>query len=161
MKLKFTWLVLLVLVSYSAQAQSRSYQALKDNFSHEKDVFSFSVGGWLGRLALNVAGEYEFRDAVQDVKHVRLIVIPRTAFANQNLSVSGFKALLSKDTFEPLAQVHDKGELVSIYLQENKISNRNRYLVLIEEATEIVAIEVTGYIDVAKLVVRNEIAVNP
>lgn len=162
MKSKYILLLLFVALSaVSALAQSRSYQALKDNFGDRPEVQSFSVDGWLGRMVLNMVGEEELRSAIKDLKHARFIIIPRDELARQNLSVNGFKSLIEKDMFQTLAEVREPGETVSIYIQEGKTSSRNRYLVLVEEASEIVAIELTGYLDPSKLSVSgSEIAIN-
>lgn len=162
MKSKYLLLFfLLTLSAASVVAQSNSYQALKDKFNDRPEVHSFSISGWLGRMVLDMAGEYEFRDAINELRHVRLIVIPRQEFSKQNLSVSGFKSVLRKDMFQTIAEVREPGESVSIYLQEGKTNSRNRYLVLVEEEDEIVAIELTGYLDPSKLSISgHEIAIN-
>lgn len=152
MKRKYLLLLLLVAFASCTFAQSRSYVALKDNFKGQPDVHSFSVNGWFGRMILNMAGESEVRNAIQDLKHVRLITIPRHEFNNRNLTVNGFKSLMKQDGFEDLAQIIDQGDVVSIFIQEGKSKTNNRYLMLIEESSEIVAIELTGYIDPSKLV---------
>jgi len=153
MKIKLLLALVFVTVGLSTTwAQSRSYNALKDNFKGQFDVHSFSVNGWFGRMILNMAGENEVRAAIQELKYARLITIPRHEFNNRNLTVNGFKSLLKQDGFEDLAQIIDKHDVVSIYVQEGKTRTNNRYLMLIEESSEIVAIELTGYIDPAKLV---------
>lgn len=153
MKLRYLLSLLFVVTfAFGASAQSRSYNALKDNFKDQPDVHSFSVNGWFGRMILNMAGENEVRNAIQELKHVRLITIPRHEFNNRNLTVNGFKSLMKQDGFEDLAQIKDQGDVVSIFIQEGKIKTNNRYLMLIEESTEIVAIELTGYLDPSMLV---------
>lgn len=152
MKKKYLLSLLFVAFAFSAFAQSRSYAALKDNFKGQPEVHSFSLNGWFSRMVLNMAGEYEVRNAIKELKHVRLITIPRQEFSNRNLTVAGFKSLMKQDGFEDLAQIMDNGETVAIYVQEGKAKNNNRYMMLIEEASEIVAIELTGYLDPSKLV---------
>ncbi len=147
-------LSLLFIVSISAHAQSNSYQILKDNFIDRPEVHSFSFSGWMGRFVLNLAGELEFRDAIKELKHVRLITIPRAEFAAQKLSVNGFKKVLKQDSFEELAFIRDNGEEVSIYLREGN-NHKNQYFVLIEEEQEVVAIELKGYIDPSLLNPKN------
>lgn len=127
-------------------AQSNSYQALKDKFKGQPDVYSFSFSGWMGRLVLNLAGENEFRYAIKELNHMRLITIPRSEFSTQQVSVNGFKKLLKHDSFEELAVIRDNGEIVSVYLREGN-NNKNHYFVLVEEKQEVVAIELKGYID--------------
>lgn len=142
--------LVLLLVTISAQAQSRSYQMLKDNFIDQPDVHSFSVSGWMGRAILSLAGEYEFKDAIRELKHVRLITIPRSEFENQSLTIKGFKRLLVQDSYQELAFIRDNGDDVSIYLKEGN-NNKNHYFVLVEEDQEVIAIEMKGYIDLQKL----------
>lgn len=148
--MKSTMIVVLMLVSASLFAQSNSYQALKDKFGDQPDVESFSCGGWLGRLVFKIADEPELSKAIQDLNHIRIISIPTEEFKNQQLTITGFKKVLRNDSFQELAIVRDNGEEVSIYLREGK-NNRNRYFVLVEEADEVVAIELSGYIDPAML----------
>jgi hypothetical protein len=100
----------------------------------------------MGRLVLNLAGEYEFKDAIKDVKHLRLITIPHEQFSAQHVSVNGFKKQLIKDSFEELAIIRDQGDQVFIYLQEG-YNHKNHYFVLIENEREVVAIELKGYLD--------------
>lgn len=163
MKIKLLLALLFVTVGLSTTwAQSRSYNALKDNFKGQPDVHSFSVNGWFGRMILNMVGEDEVRDAIKNLKQLRLITIPRNEFDKRNLTVNGFKRLMRQDGFEDLALITDQGETVSIFVQEGKAKNNNRYLMLIEESSEIVAIELTGYIDPTKLVPseNSEIIIN-
>lgn len=152
MKRKYLLTLLFVAFACSTFAQSRSYSALKDNFIDQPEVHSFSLNGWFGRMVLNMAGEHEVRNAIKELKHVRLITIPRQEFSNRNLTITGFKSLMKQDGFQDLAQIIDNGETVAIYVQEGKTKNNNRYMMLIEEASEIVAIELTGYLDPSKLV---------
>jgi hypothetical protein len=142
-------LILLITVG-SVSAQSNSYQILKENFKGQPDVHSFSVSGWVGRAILNMAGEYEFRDAIKELKHVRFITIPKAEFEARKLTVKGFKNLLKQDSFQQLAFIRDNGEEVSIYLKEGN-NHKNHYFVLVEDEQEVVAIELKGYIDLEQL----------
>jgi hypothetical protein len=130
----------------SAFAQSDSYQTLKDTFKKGDDVYSVSVNGMLCRTILRMAGEHEFRDAITDVKNIRVIVIPMTEFKRRDLSVAGFKKILKGDAFQELATVRDSGDDVSIFLQEGS-KNRDRYFFLIDEGDEVVGVEIKGTVD--------------
>lgn len=134
------------LVACAANAQSESYQALKDNFRKRPDVFSVSVGGWMCRLVLKMADEYEFSDAIRKVRHVRLITIPAREFDALHLSVKGFKQVLKKDSFEELSRVREEKETVTVYLQESS-NHKNRYFVLVEGDDQVTGIEIKGYLD--------------
>lgn len=160
MKSLYIVFIALVLSVTSSLAQSKSYLALKEKFKTEPDVHSFSFSGWMGRLILNMAGEHEFRNAIKDLNHMRLITIPRLAFSAQQVTVKGFKKLLKQDSFEELAFIRDNGEEVSIYLREGN-NHKNHYFVLIEEEREVVAIELKGYLDPKLLNAENTtLAVN-
>jgi Domain of unknown function (DUF4252) len=148
------FIVLTSIVTIGSFAQSNSYQTLKDKFKDQPDVHSFSLSGWMGRAVLKMAGECEFRDAIKDLKHVRIITIPRSEFAARNVTVNGFKKVLKQDSFQELAFIHDNGEKVSIYLREGN-NHENSYFVLVEEDQEVVAIELTGYLDPMLLNSRN------
>jgi len=143
---KYKILIVLVLLTSAAIAQSKSYSTLKERFIDRPDVHSFSISGWVGRLVLRMTDEHEFRNAIKELDHVRILIIPRVEFAAQNLSVKGFKNLLIKDSFEQLAFIRENGEDVTVYLREEK-NKRNHYFVLVEEEQEIVAIELKGYLD--------------
>lgn len=133
-------------VSFGATAQSESYQILKKKFNDSPEVHSFSVSGWVCKIVFSLAGEYEFKKAVEDIDHIRLFTIPRNEFAAKEVTVKGFKRLLKQDNYEQLAHIRDNGEDVTIYLRE--LSNKkNYYFVLVENEREVVAIEMKGYIN--------------
>lgn len=153
-------ILLLLNTAGSVSAQSNSYQILKDNFIGQPDVQSFSVSGWVGRVILNMTGEYEFKEAIKELKHVRFITIPRAEFEARKLTVKGFKNVLKQDSFQELAFIRDNGEEVSIYLKEGN-NHKNHYFVLVEDEREVVAIELKGYIDLEQLNPKNTtIAIN-
>jgi Domain of unknown function (DUF4252) len=160
MKSISVFIVVVLVTATSTLAQSNSYQLLKDKFKDQPDVYSFSFSGWMGRLVLNLVGEFEFKDAIKDIKQMRLITIPRSEFLAQQVSVAGFKKRLKKDSFEELAFIRDEGEEVSIYLREGS-NNKNHYFVLVEEEQEVIAIELKGYLDPKLLNPKNTtLAVN-
>ena len=142
--------VFLTAVSASI-AQSHSFQALENKFSSTDEVYSFETSGFLARTVLWLAGEHEFNRAIKQVKHIRLISIPKSAFAEQGLSVEGFRKVLNNDAYEELANVREHGDQVSVYLQPMKRSSSNRYLVLIDNPDEVVAVEIKGHIDISLL----------
>jgi hypothetical protein len=152
-------LLILLIAAGSVSAQSNSYQILKEKFNGQPDVHSFSVSGWVGRVILKMAGEYEFRDAIKELKHVRLITIPRAEFEARKVTVKGFKNVLQQDAFQELAFIRDNDEEVSIYLKEGN-NHKNHYFVLVEDEQEVVAIELKGYIDLEKLSPNTTIAFN-
>jgi hypothetical protein len=133
-------------MALQAFAQSNSYRTLKNKFEDSPDVHSFSVGGWACRLIFSIAGEYEFKKAVEDVQHIRLITIPKREFEAKEVSINGFKKLLLQDSYQQLANIRDNGEDVTIYLRESG-NKKNYYFVLVEEEKEVVAIELKGYIN--------------
>ena len=134
-----------LLISTSAFSQSNSYQTLKDNFMGRPDVHSFSVNGFFCRMILGMTDEWEFKEAIKDVQHVRIITIPVEEFEARGLSVNGFKKLLKKDSFEELASVRDHGDDITFYLQAT--GNKNRYMIVVQEPDEVVVIEMKGSID--------------
>ncbi len=143
---RISLIVVMLMIAASTIAQSNSYLALKEKFKDQPDVHSFSLSGWVGRLVLNLAGEYEFKDAIKDLRHMRLMTIPRTEFDKQQVTVKGFKKVLRQDSFEELAFVRDDGEEITIYLHEGN-NHKNHYFVLVEEEQEVIAIELKGYLD--------------
>ena len=155
-KITVTVLVVTLITSLS-YAQSKSFLTLKDKFAGERDVFSFGASGGLARLALRIAGERDWQEAISEVKNIRFIVIPKQAFRERNLSVSGFYKFVKSDGFESLAHIKERGQDVRIYVQERK-KDDHRYLLLVNENNEFIAIEVKGYIDPEKI--RKEIAYN-
>ena len=130
-----------------ASAQSDSYETFKDTFRGGRDVFSFGVRGWLARAVLRFTDEYEFRDAISEVKTIKVTIVPRQRFREKNLSLKEFKKILKDDLFEELAQVRDHGDNVTVYIQENsKRKHNNLYFILVEESDEVVAIEMRGFV---------------
>lgn len=133
-------------------AQSRSFQALKNNFGDVDDVHSFALSGFLCRIAVNiaVAGEDDdiLRKLVKDIRHVRFIVIPKAAFKSQSLTVAGFKHYLQRDGFDEMIAVREKSDRMNLYHRIDSHKN-NRYFLLVEDLDEVIAFEMKGYIDPA------------
>lgn len=152
MKSRFYSLViaLVVVTAGSAYAQSKSFEVLKDHFKDTDDVHSVSVSGFFCRMVLWMADDEELKGAIKELNHIRIITIPKINFKDQNLTVNGFRKVLQRDQFESLATVRDNGEHVEVYLQQSG-NKSNRYFVLVENDTEVTAIELKGEIDIAKL----------
>jgi hypothetical protein len=159
MKRYFALTVLIFLVSF-ANAQSDSFLTIKDTFQGSEDVHAFSVSGFLCRTVLWMADEHEFRDAITDIKSVKLIVVPKRHFSTQGLSVTGFKKVLKDDAFQELAHFRDNGDNITVFLQE-KGKNKDRYFILVEDTDEVVGIEMKGRVDLNVLLnMKKEVALN-
>lgn len=148
--LKATLFAFVLLTAAPSFGQSKSFETLYDHFSGTEDVNCFSISGFFCRAGLWVAGEHEFKDAVEKVSSIRLITIPLNNFRAQGLSLNGYRKVLAGDDFESLATIKESESKVEIYLQQTD-NNKNRYLVLVEERAHVTAIEMRGYIDVDKL----------
>lgn len=152
--------MLLVVLLTAANAQSNSYLTIRDTFKKGHDVYHFGVSGFLCRTILAWADEYEFRDAITDVQNIKFITIPKSEFANRNVTLNGFKKILKEDAFQELAHFRDNGDYVDFYIQEKK-NNNNRYFILVDEGENILAIEMKGYVDMNKLMsLKSEMAYN-
>ena len=145
---KISFTILFVGVASLAFCQSKSYQALQDHFADKEDVHTFSLSGFFCRAALSIAlpEEKMLRAMAKDIRHIRLMVIPKEAFRKQDLTVNGFKNLLTRDSFESVASIRDHGDHVTIFHRPDG-NQKDRYFVLVEEPNEVVAIEMKGTID--------------
>lgn len=128
-------------------AQSKSFQALGHKFSSTDNVHTFTTSGFLARTVLWLAGENAFRKDIKKIRTIRIMSIPTSAFPERQVSVEGFKTVLLKDQYNALVQVREHGKEVTVYIQSPKTSSLNRYLMLIQNPEEVVAVELTGYID--------------
>jgi hypothetical protein len=147
MKSIATSCIVLLVVTSPVFAQSESYRMLKDRFSGRHDVFSFRTSGFFARSILRIAGEHEFTRAISDVRNIRLTVIPKKAFRQEGVTVNGFIKVAKSDSFEELVHVRDHGDDVTVLLQGSGKGIDNRYLLLVDNDDEVVAIEIRGYID--------------
>jgi hypothetical protein len=141
--------LLFILIACAVQAQSKSYQDLRNHFAGQPDVKSFGFSGPVCRMIVNIIGweDEEMADALKGVKQVRLMTIPKEEFDNQGLSVRGFQSRLAKDNFEVMAAFRDGGSDLTLYHRPEK--KTDRYFMLIEEDGEVLAIEMKGHIDPA------------
>lgn len=149
----FTVMLLALVVSAGTFAQSKSFMALQDEFRGGREVFSIRVSGFLARGVLRVAGEHYYVKAIRDVRQIRLITVPHGEFRAHGLTIEGYKKFVLKDNFEEVGSVRDHGDLVTLYMQGDKKST-NRYLMLVEDGGEFVAIEIKGYVD-PKILLNN------
>ncbi len=146
--MKFKLIIVALFCAQVALAQSRAFAILEDRFEGVPEVESIHVRGWMGRLVANIALEDDskLRQAMADIQYIRLITIPTVEFDRNDVSVNGFRRILTNDAFELLAHYREQGDQVSVY-QRDEGNRRNRYFVLIEEKEQLVAIEMKGYID--------------
>lgn len=152
--------LILVAVVFQAQGQSETYRTIHSKFKGGDDVVSFGASGFLARTVLWIAGEHDFRDAIEDIRSFRFITIPKPAFAEQRVTVDGMHKLIINNYFSELARVNDHGDEVSIYLQTNKKKKDNRYLIVVEEDRDVVVLEILGNIDLDKLNSATQTAFN-
>lgn len=135
----------LVMVS-TGFSQSDSFMALKEKFAYHHDAFSFSTSAFWGGAIVWLAGEHEFYDAIKQVKRISLISVPKDAFKSEHVTVAGFKKVLRNDSFQELARMRENGDVITFYLKSTEMKN-SRYMILVEDAQNVIAIELTGYID--------------
>jgi len=137
---------LVISATIPVAAQSNSFQAFRDKFSRGEDVHHFSTNGLFARTVLWMAGEHEFNDAVTSIKSINLVTVPKSAFKQEKVTISGFKKVLKKDSFEELVRIKDNGDDVTLYIRSTE-SHNNRYIILIEQSDNVVVIELKGYVD--------------
>ncbi len=147
----FSFLWALAFAASVAQAQSESYEQLRDRFVREENVHAFSVNGFWCRMFIGLVADQEdvLRRALQDVKHVRLMTIPADLWRAQFTSTHHFTRQLAQDGFEELATIRDNGDRIHFHMRSD--GRWNRYFVLVEEQDEVVVIELKGYLDPALL----------
>ena len=66
---------------------------------------------------------------------------------------------MKRDGFEELARIKDNGDDVTLYIQSSN-KRKDRYMILVEEDSEIVAIELKGSIDPEFLLEHQPVAIN-
>lgn len=160
MKFLTTSVALLLFGVCTCIAQSNSYQTLREKFRGEKDVLALHASGSLARTILWLAGEKDFKEAMEDVKDIRFIVIPKSAFKANQVTLAGFKKIAAKDSYEELARVSDHGDDVTLMIQTSYKEKHNRYLLLVESDSEVVVMEIKGYIDPSLTIYKEKIAYN-
>ena len=138
--------ILVFLFTTASFSQSDSFIALREKFAYHKDVYTFSSSAFLGGALFWMAGEHEFYDAIKNIKRVGFVIVPREAFRRENVSVAGFKSVIRQDSFYELAHMKEHGDLITFYMKSTESKN-NRYMILVEDHENVVAIELTGYID--------------
>jgi hypothetical protein len=143
----FATSVALLLLTTTTFAQSESFQVLREKFRGEKDVVALHTSGNIARTILWVAGEEEIKEVLEDVKRIRLMVVPKRAFRDQNVSLKGFKEVAQHDSFEEIAHAKDGHDDVTLMLQTSYKQKHNRYLLVVDSEDEVVVMEILGYID--------------
>ena len=138
--------ILVFLFSTEASSQSDSFIALREKFAYHKDVYTFSSSAFLGGALFWMAGEHEFYDAIKNIERIGFVIVPRESFRRENVSLAGFKNVIRQDSFYELARVKEHGDLITFYMKSTESKN-NRYMILVEDHENVIAIELTGYID--------------
>lgn len=120
------------LLSYlSADAQSRSFQTFRDRFKGDHDVHCFGVNGSIVRMVLGIAGEQEAKEAVRNIHKVRMAIVPREAFLQQQVTVAGFRKVMREDAFDELMSFRENGDEVTVYSNTPAHSDDQYYLMLV------------------------------
>ena len=149
--MKKTFLALLIACSAaSVHAQSDSYKMLRRHFADSPEVRSYRLNGLMCRVIVKILenDDETLAAALDDVRHVRFMTIPREAFTAQGLTVGGFKSRLPKDGFEVIADITNDGSTLAFFHRQEE-RHKNCYFVIIEDEGEVVAIEMKGNIDPA------------
>lgn len=96
-----------------------------------------------------MAGEQEYNKAIKKVKHIRFTTIPKKAFQKEEVTVAGFIRKAKEDAFDELAEVNEYGDRITLLLQQpaKKRNRTNHYLLIVEEGSEVMVMEIAGYID--------------
>ena len=138
--------VLSLVMVTTAFSQSDSFIALKEKFAYHPDAYSFSTSAFWGGALVWLAGEHEFYDAIKQVKRISFISVPKDAFKYEDVTVAGFKKVVRRDSFQELARMKENGDVITFYMKSTE-SRNNRYMILVEDSENLIAIELTGYID--------------
>jgi hypothetical protein len=138
-------LILTALIGNSL-AQSNSFNMFREKFQGGEDVHHFAINGFFTRMIFRLATEDEWKDAVKEVKNIRIVTVPKAAFEKEKVTVEGFKYELRKDAFEELAHAREKGKNITLYIQST-LKNDNRYMVLIDEPYVVTLVEFKGKVD--------------
>jgi len=88
MKTIATCIILSFVITTSVSAQSRSFETFKEKFSDSEDAYSFSTNGFFARTVLWLAGEHEFNKAIESIKSISLVTVPKDAFRSERVTVS-------------------------------------------------------------------------
>jgi len=150
MKSTLLSLVCSLIFTVATFAQSESYITLKNKFRGGENVVAVKAGSFLVRTVLLLADEDDWEDDFGQIRSVRLINIPQTEFKKKNVSVRGFKKILSKDNFEELISTYDSGERLTIFQRDGKQSDL--YFMIIENKHDVIAIEIRGKLYPEKIV---------
>jgi hypothetical protein len=150
MKKSILLIASLLVLGHFAGAQSKTFKALQNKFADSEDAYSFKASGFWARTILWIAGEEKYSDAIREIKSIRIMSIPKEDFLESKVTVKGFKKFVLTDSYEEIFTVKEPNEEVTLYIQEGK-NGKNRYFMLVDEPTEVVAIEIAGYVDVEKL----------
>jgi hypothetical protein len=120
MKKVTTCILLYLVITSSVSAQSDSFLAFGEKFSGSEGVHHFRTNGFLARSIVWIASETEFNGAIKNIRSIDLIIVPKSAFSREQVTVSGFKKVLKKDSFEELARIKDRGDDVTLYTKSTQ-----------------------------------------
>ncbi|MEO5976954.1 MAG: DUF4252 domain-containing protein [Chryseolinea sp.] len=90
-----------------------------------------------------MAGEVEAKRALKHKGKVRMVVVTRAAFSNQQVTISGYKDDLRKDSYDQIMNVLEEGSDVTLY-ERGVRDTENQYLVLVEDQSEVGLISSTA-----------------
>lgn len=145
------FLLLVLLSATQAGAQSSAIETLRKKFAGEPEVVNFAVNGFFLKAALWTAGDTRWSEACRHVSRMRVVSVPVRHFEHKDVSISGFKEFVLRSHYNYLVESQTPGQLITIYVRDQDQS-KPVYLILVEEAQELTALEVVGKIDVQKVI---------
>ena len=152
MKNIYVYLVLFLLAfSIAGYSQSKSFLTLQDRFEGRKDVTHLNISSFFVRMALCLASEDLNSDEISNIGRLHLMVIPKDHFAADGVTLNGYiRFVEKKDSFEELINIKDKKDNVRLFVK-TRDKYTSRYLLLVDDEDEVVAIEFSGNINPDKL----------
>jgi hypothetical protein len=152
--------VFIAFISASAFGQTNAFETLRDKFRGDENVFAISTSGFLARTVLLFAGEHEYKKAIKHVDKIGLITVPKSAFKAREVSLAGFRKFINND-YSLLTTVRDHGDNVELYIRQSAGKKKhNHYLLLVDSDSEVVAIEINGYINPEIMLKESQLSYN-
>ncbi len=142
-QLRFSVILLFVVLSFGASAQSKTTQLLQDQ---NKDAFSLYFYQNTLRM-LNQVDDKEFDELIKDIEKMKFLMIVKDA----NFSGTDYKKLVSdykKESFEEIMTSRYEGKNLDIYLKEGK---ERGMVVLVNDSTNLYVLDIVGQLALNKV----------
>jgi hypothetical protein len=137
--------ILLLLIQLQAYSQSKSVTRFRSDFKETSNMFFYSST----LKMLNTENNPDLAGILDEVEEIRVLNYKKGDQKFQKDDITALKNSLTKETYNNILMINEKGNSVNVYNHEKK-GKTTGMVAIVENTENLVLIDLIGNIDVKK-----------